>query len=378
MISKTQLLFVLVIIALVSCQTNTDKPVDTDLEAREDSLALIKAYSLQSEIPLLVSADVETSAINANNMDDAADDPAVWINPNQASESLIYGSNKKGGIAVYDLSGKETDYYAQGKINNIDVLYDFPLDGKNITLLGCSNRTDQSVDLFKIDSIGRLIEFESSSFSVDTALIDDIYGFCFGKDKDENPFVFYNGKNGVFIQQAILTLDDSIYLKTVKTVRFDDQTEGMVVDNEMGNVYIGAENSGVYVLDVSSEDTSAELLEMTRAEINTSLAYDLEGITIYKDEERSWLIISSQGNFSYAVYDIEEKHKYLFSFKILGDKNIDGVEETDGLEAISDSLSISFPKGVLVVQDGFNYSGDSLTSQNFKLIDFRKIIQLQI
>ena len=56
----------------------------------------------------------------------------------------------------------------------------------------------------------------------------------------------------------------------------------------------------------------------------------------------------------------------------MGKDQIDGSEETDGLDIVSDSLSPAFPKGLLVVQDGFNYDGDSLRAQNFKLISWEQ------
>ena len=35
--------------------------------------------------------------------DDAADDPAIWINLDNTANSLIFGTDKKSGIYVYDL-----------------------------------------------------------------------------------------------------------------------------------------------------------------------------------------------------------------------------------------------------------------------------------
>ena len=36
--------------------------------------------------------------------DDAADDPAIWVNRANPALSLIFGTDKKSGIYVYDLS----------------------------------------------------------------------------------------------------------------------------------------------------------------------------------------------------------------------------------------------------------------------------------
>lgn len=74
-----------------------------DLEAREDSLEMVRALELQEKIERVVIPDVETKAVMAGNLDDAADDPAVWIHPETPERSLVIGSNKRGGIATYTL-----------------------------------------------------------------------------------------------------------------------------------------------------------------------------------------------------------------------------------------------------------------------------------
>lgn len=60
-------------------------------------------------------------------------------------------------------------------------------------------------------------------------------------------------------------------------------------------------------------------------------------------------------------------------FKIDGEINL--VEETDGLEISNVSLP-GFPKGILVVQDGFNYDGKKKKSQNYKIISWDEVEKL--
>ena len=85
-------------------------------------------------------------------------------------------------------------------------------------------------------------------------------------------------------------------------------------------------------------------------------------------------MLSSQGNFSYAVFDRAGDNAFLGSFKIVDGSGMDGVEETDGLEVIAGNFGPDFPEGMLVVQDGFNYDDQTLRPQNFKLIDWREVI----
>lgn len=358
-----------------SCQSNSSKTKVKDEHEilNEDSLALATSYLFQNEINSSVTPDVETEPIKANTIDDAADDPAIWLNKNEPSKSIVFGSNKKGGISATNLAGKEIAYYETGNINNIDIHYNFPIQDTMVTLLGSSNRSSQSIDLFVITTSGELNSITHPSFSIDTTKIDDIYGFCFGYDKNTNRhYIFINGKNGLMQQFELITKSDEITLDLVREIQFDSQTEGMVTHQKMGTVYIGEEAKGIWMIDIDPNIPSK--LFVAGSDIsNPNIKYDIEGLTIFSTEDSDYLLASSQGNFSYAVFDISSSNKYLGSFKILGTSSIDGVEETDGIDILTDSLNTSFPNGILVVQDGFNYTKDSLSSQNFKYIDCRKI-----
>ena len=59
-----------------------------------------------------VAASVETAPMTGQG--DAADDPAVWVHPTDASRSLILGTNKDIGVYVYGLDGAEKDRHFLG------------------------------------------------------------------------------------------------------------------------------------------------------------------------------------------------------------------------------------------------------------------------
>lgn len=354
-------------------QSNAEGTIEKK-EAREDSLALAASYTAQSKIAYSVSPQNETIPIKANNEDDAADDPAIWVNPSDPSKSLIYGSNKKGGLAVFNLDGEEVNYYPMGKINNVDIVYDVPVKDSVITLLGCSNRTKQSIELWKINANGSLQNIAAKDLIVDTKLIDDIYGFCFAVDSaSKNIYVVINGKNGLMQQFQLVSSDSGMDIELKKSVQFDTQTEGMVADNENGFLYVGEEGRGIWKLKIDPSIDFAKSFVKNSDISNPNISYDVEGLTLYKEDDSGYLIASSQGNFSYAVFERLGNNKYLGSFKVEGNKNVDGVEETDGLDVVNDSLSPSYPNGIMVMQDGFNFDGDTLRPQNFKYIDWKEI-----
>ncbi len=378
------LTFALISLAYAACQTEPPKPValtEEQLEAREDSLEFAAARAKQNAISPSVTADAETGAVQSPHADDdAADDMAIWINTSNPEKSLIIGTNKKGGVVVFDLEGAEKAFYPTGRINNIDVLYGFALGRDKIDLVGCTNRSDQSVDLFRLNPAdGTLSDIAAGALQVDTHAVKDVYGFCFFHSKRSGkPYLFVSGKNGV-VRQFELEADagQKIRLKLARQIAFDSQIEGMVADEDFGALYIGEEDKGIWKMPAEPGGGDRRTLLERSGENNPQIAYDVEGLTLYKiNGSGGYLLASSQGNFSYAVFERGGNNRYLGSFKITDSQMVDGVEETDGIDATSTPLGPNYPKGIFVTQDGFNYKDKVLVRQNFKIVNWEKIQRL--
>src|SRR3712207_202531 len=73
---------------------------------------------------------------------DAADDAAIWVHPSDPARSTIIGTDKLGGIAVYDLAGSQLQYRDENAtFNNVDLRTDFPLGDQRVALVAASDRT---------------------------------------------------------------------------------------------------------------------------------------------------------------------------------------------------------------------------------------------
>lgn len=345
-------------------------------EAREDSLELVAAFERQAQIPLSAIPAFETEAVKAEESLDAADDPAIWVNPEHPEKSILIGSNKQGGIHLYGMDGAELAYFPVGNINNVDVLPEFLLGDETVILVGGSNRSDQSMDLFRLEPERQeLIDISADPMKVDTAEMDDVYGFCFYQDtENQRSYAFMTAKNGR-VQQFELTATEGskVSARKVRDILFDSQVEGMVADLLYHVLYVGEEDAGVWKVSARPEDEGEKILLSESTDENPAISFDVEGLTLYTKGEGGYLIASSQGNFSYAVFDRLPPHSYLTSFTLQSGNQVDGVEETDGIEAISAPLGEQYPMGVFITQDGFNHDGDSLRAQNFKVVDWREI-----
>ena len=83
---------------------------------------------------------VETTPVSHSG--DAADDAAIWVNPSDPARSTIIGTDKLGGIAVYDLAGTQLQYRDENvTYNHVDLRTDFPLGDQRVALVTASDRT---------------------------------------------------------------------------------------------------------------------------------------------------------------------------------------------------------------------------------------------
>jgi 3-phytase len=315
-----------------------------------------------------VQASVQTEPVP--DPGDAADDPAIWVNYDNPSQSLIVGTNKQRGLVVYNLAGEQVFSYDCGRVNNVDIRQGFPLGDEKIDIAGASNRSGNIITLVRIMPSGELIDI---SARVIRSELNEVYGFCLYHEKETDTFyAFVNGKNGGVEQWHLF--DDGkgkIDAAMVRGFKLDSQPEGCVADDELGYFYIGEENKAIWKFDASA-DGSDDRKKVDSVK-SPYIKADIEGLTLYfAPGGKGYLIASSQGNNSFAVYEREGNNKYLGSFRIT-DGTIDGVQETDGIDISSANLGKLFPHGVFVAQDGYNKEGGNNLRQNFKLVRWEVI-----
>lgn len=330
------------------------------------------------KIKLFVTATAQTEALkNPSPKDDAADDPAVWINPNDVENSRIIGTDKTGGLAVYNLDGKELFYYPDGRLNNVDIRYDFPLGEKKVALVAASNRSTKDITFYQVEETdGSLRKLPTVGF--ESPMKKNVYGFCLGVDTLTNTFYAYvNSKLGEVVQWKIQSEADTLKGEIVRTLKLSSKLEGMVADDTANTLFIGEEGKGIWKTTLTPNSSEVSMLADSDLKNNTMLEEDIEGLAIYRGGEgKNYLLASSQGNYSYAVFELVAPHRYIGSFRIK-DGRVDAAEETDGIEAVSVALGEKYPQGIFVVQDGFNKDAKGKAiPQNFKIVDWRNIDSL--
>jgi 3-phytase len=353
-------------ILTVSCDDDdTENIIDNEFEFVDRTPVTDTIYEL--------AADIESDPVHSGISSDAADDPAIWVHPYNASASIIYGSDKTGGIIAYNLAGEEISFAEVGRINNVDVAYNLELKDENIDIVGGTNRSKDAIDLFKIDpETGELTDILEESVE---SQVDEVYGFCFYHSPNTGKnYAILNGKNGVIEHYEIIEGGEKLRLQLVSSFDIGGQPEGMVADHKHGYLYIGEENNCIWRVNAEPGNHNPVQIPMSSREDNPNIDYDIEGLTIfYTGSDYGYLIASSQGNNTFAVYDRFPENNYIGSFEII-DGQYDGCSDTDGIDVININLGGKFPFGAFIAQDGKNINDDKQRDpQNFKFVDWRKI-----
>lgn len=300
-------------------------------------------------IPLVVPA-VETAPVASS--EDAADDAVILV-ADGGSTAWIAAADKKFGLRVYDLDGKEVDTFGTGRLNNVDAV----TLGRNRFLLAASNRTNPAIELFRAEITGNSLQVTPAGAIPLT--LDDPYGLCMA-DAGGRISVFVSDKDGRVEEWAI---GSDLGGKFLRAFEFGSQTEGCVVDPAGNRLFVGEETVGIWSVDLVSGDM--QIVDRVGA---GRLTADVEGLDIY---DGRYLLASSQGDNSFAVYALEDPRP-IGRFRIGPNeaRGIDGVSETDGI-AVTAARLPQFPEGLLVAQDGLNVAPPE--NQNFKLVDWREI-----
>lgn len=318
----------------------------------------------------LVQPTMETEPVDHDG--DAADDPAIWVHPTDPGKSAIIATDKKGGMLVYDLLGKRLQYLPDGKMNNVDLRGGFQLGGKAVTLIAASDRTRKAIALYTIDPETR--QLTSVADGVQPTGLSDPYGLCLYRDRKGGTFVFVSDPDGL-VRQWKLTATPAGKVRTqaVRDVKFDTQTEGCVADDATGALYVAEEDVALWKLGADAKAGSTKTA-IARVADNPALKDDLEGVGLYAQAGgKGYLVVSSQGNNTYAVFRREGDNAYVGSFAVTanGGNGVDGISETDGLDVTSAALGAGLEGGAFVAQDGRNIAPPE--HQNFKLVPWSAI-----
>lgn len=311
----------------------------------------------------LVIAAMETAPAGARG--DAADDPALWLHPQDAAKSLILGTNKQEGLVVYNLDGTEAARLPIGLINNVDLRQSAE---RSYDVALASNDQVNAVSVFLVD---RTTGTVSHRGDVPTGRLEP-YGICSGREGGRD-LAGVTYKDGTAEIWAISASPAELTGELLKTVKLPTQLEGCVFDEAQGLIFVGEENQGLWKMAYRDAAPAPEQIDVVGGA--AGLVADVEGVSLWRGKDGAgWLVVSAQSDDRFVVYDRKAPHTAMGSFSI-GENTalgIDAVTHTDGLDVFSGALP-GYPRGIVTVQDDGNPRKGQ--DQNFKVVSWADIEQ---
>lgn len=301
-----------------------------------------------------VPASFETAPMSGAG--DRADDPAVWYNAADPARSLILATNKDEGVYVYGLDGAERQKLPVGLSNNVDV---------RGNLAVASNDGVNALSWFRIDPATLNVNHAG-----DTRLERvEPYGVCAGIIGGEYQAAVTFKDGSIDIWSVADKGAGPVSITLARTIKLPTQLEGCVFDDDQRRLFVGEENHGLWVIDLS---TAVPAL-IDKVSSGSGLVADVEGVSLWRGANGEGLVVvSAQSKDRYVVYDRKPPHalKGVISVAPSSDGSVDGISHTDGLDVMSSPLP-NFPRGILVVQDDANPVSE--VDQNFKIVDWRSV-----
>ena len=220
-----------------------------------------------------------------------SDDPAIWINPSDVSQSLIIGTDKEtdGALYVFNLEGKVIEEKTVRNLkrpNNVDVEYGLILNGKATDIAVAAEREANKIRVFGLPDM-RAVDNGGIDVFVGEELRAPMGISLYKRLIDGAIFAIVSRKEGPaenYLWQYLLKDDGNGNVIAEKVREFGNfsgikEIEAIAVDDELGYVYYSDEQIGVrkYYADPDMPDADKEL-----GIIYTQDYWeDNEGISIY-------------------------------------------------------------------------------------------------
>jgi len=274
------------------------------------------------------------------------DDPAIWINPKDATKSIIIGTDKEtnGGLYAFDLQGKIINKVTGlQRPNNVDIEYGFDLNGKKTDFAATTERETNTVKIYALPDLKAIGEFTVFDGETERSPM----GIALYKNPNSGEFFAVVGRksgpsDGYLWQYKLSENNGKITGEVVRKFgKYSGlkEIEAIAVDDEMGYIYYSDEQFGVHQYEADPAKGDQELLIFGKGDFTS----DLEGISIYPtSSDTGYILVSNQQADTFNVYLRENPAKGKIAEIQVSTK------ESDGSEVTNVNLGPEFPKGVFV------------------------------
>lgn len=313
------------------------------------AVTLFCAACNQSKLPPIAPDVITEFTLNDT------DDPAIWINPADASKSIVFGTDKEtnGAIYAFDLDGKiieEKTLRNMQRPNNVDLEYGFQLNDSTTTdILVFTEREKQQIRLFSVPDMQPLDGGGFPVFEDEKALEQRLpMGVSIYKSPiDSTIYAIVGRKTGPakgYLYQYKLQ-SDSLGVTTSLVRKFgkfsgQKEIEAIAVDDE--NRFIYYSDEGVCIRKYHAEPSKGDVeISCFGGEY---FLEDIEGIAIatYENGE-GYLLVSNQQKGEFNIFSRKD-NGFIKALNLT-------TMETDGCEVVTVPLNSTFPNGLFAAMN---------------------------
>lgn len=309
---------------------------------------------------------VPTSGQTSPPTNDAVD-IAIWIHPTDVRQSVVIGTDRSAGLLLYGLDGQQLSSAFPGHMNSVDLRYNFRLDGGAISLIGATNQFDNTLALYTIDPILRTLQ-PVPTLPPTLLTGTNVLGLSmYRSNANGSYYAFVTDTDGGIQQWGLAEDGGRVMGNVVRTLTLNSQAEGIVADDAYGALYVAEDLAGIWKYGAEPDGGFARVL--VDSVDGGHLVARVKGLSIYRARNGAgYLLASSQGSATIAVYGREPPNRFLVAFQVDGGTNGRPIS-ANGLDVTNFGLGLDggFAEGLFVVQDspvGFT---------NFKLVSWGAI-----
>lgn len=303
----------------------------------------------QSKLPAIAPDIITDFTLNDT------DDPAIWVNPTDTSQSIVFGTDKEtnGAIYAFDLNGKVIEDKTIRNIerpNNVDVEYGFQVNDSTTTdILVFTEREKQQIRMFSVPDMKPL---DKGGFPVfeDEELIENRLPMgisLYKSPKDSTIYAIVSRKTGPkegYLYQYALSADSlgvaSNLVRKFGSFSGVKEIEAIAVDDSNGFVYYSDE--GICIKKYYAEPSMGD--EELACFGGEYFLEDIEGIAIASYPNRSgYLIVSNQQKGEFNVFSTKD-NSFIKALNLT-------TKQTDGCEVVTVPLNEQFPNGLFVAMN---------------------------
>ncbi len=285
-----------------------------------------------------------------------ARDPAIWIHPDAPGQSLILGTDigtyPNGGLFVWNLDGSQQQRITISHPRQVDVAYDFLLDGELVDIAVVAMRDHDELWVYKIDPQTRQLEDVTSAAFIET-LISPFGLALYRRPADGELFAFVSNQDEFApnqVQQLRLHDDGSGKVGGTQVRILSglaDNASAITVDAALGYVYFAEDSAGVSKYFANPDDGDQRL---TTFATDDGITGSRAGIALYAcSDSAGYILVSSPADETILVYERNgdaEPHSHAL---VAGIKNPSGHGE--GLDITNRNLNGQFSQGMLIWHD---------------------------